>query len=81
MLKIRISGSKEELQLIAKHMGDGEIRKFKQPNGKTTYAIDTLISVDEFLAKNNINVTNQTDNIKIINQELNDILDIMDESD
>lgn len=52
MLKIRISGSFAELEQISQHMLNSEIKKFKTAQGKTTYAIDTQISVSDFLAQN-----------------------------
>jgi len=81
MLKIRISGSKEELRQVAEQMEDAQIRKFKQANGKVTYAIDSTISVKDFLEKNKHNGSTENENLKTINQELHDILDIMDETE
>ena len=76
MLKIRISGSKDELQLVSRHMADATIKKYKQPNGKMAYAIDSTISVEDFLAKNI--PAEDADSIKAISQELSEILDIID---
>lgn len=85
MLKIRISGTKEELNQVAKQIGDGEIRKFKQPSGKTTYAIDTVMSVNEFLSKNFFatNPPVRAEDVKTMSEEmteeLNQILDIIND--
>jgi hypothetical protein len=49
MLKIRITGSENELRLIAHKVGTTKIKRFKHKNGKSTYAIDVQISVNDFL--------------------------------
>jgi len=95
MLKIRISGTQEELEKIVELMDDAEIVKFKHIKGKTTYAIDTIMTVEEFLKQNeSIRALNEQEseaeiekqiqyekNIKSINQELTDLLDVINDSD
>jgi len=95
MLKIRISGTQEELEKIVELMDDAEIVKFKHKKGKTTYAIDTIMTVEEFLKQNeSIRALNEQEseaeiekqiqyekNIKSINQELTDLLDVINDSD
>jgi len=49
MLRIRISGSKRELSQIAHKAGNAQIKRFKRDKGKTAYAIDVEISVEDFL--------------------------------
>ena len=49
MLKIRIAGTESELRQIAHKVGTSNIKRFKHKNGKRTYAIDVLISVNDFL--------------------------------
>lgn len=49
MLKIRISGSENELRQIAHKVGTTQIKRFKRDNGKTTFALDVQISVESFL--------------------------------
>ena len=82
MLKIRISGTKKELEQISKVMDDAEIKTFRHKSGKTTYAIDSKISVKDFLAKNReedpANLTHEQ-NIKKISDDLSDLLDVISE--
>ncbi|MBF0265452.1 MAG: hypothetical protein HQL46_09275 [Gammaproteobacteria bacterium] len=52
MLKIRISGTQKELEQIADLMDDAEIKQFKHKSGKRTFAIDTTMTVEEFLKQN-----------------------------
>ena len=49
MLKIRIAGSESELRQVAHKVGSTHIKRFKRDNGKTTFAIDLQISVNDFL--------------------------------
>ncbi len=56
MLKIRIAGSEKELRQIAHKAGNARIKRFKRDNGKSTYAIDVQISVQDFLE--NLDLTN-----------------------
>ena len=95
MLKIRISGSKQELEKIAELMEDAEIKQFKHKSGHRTFAIDTTMTVDEFLEQNeSIRALNEEEsmaeiekeirykeNIDNISQELNDLLDVISEED
>ena len=49
MLKIRIAGTESELRQIAHKVGTTHIKRFKRDNGKTIFAIDVQISVNDFL--------------------------------
>lgn len=49
MLKIRISGSENELKQIAEKVGNTPIQRFRRNNGKTSFAIDLQISVGDFI--------------------------------
>ena len=60
MLKIRISGTEDELRQIAHKAGSTRIRRFKRDNGKTSYAIDVQISVKDFL--DNLDLSSQSQN-------------------
>ncbi len=82
MLKIRISGKKHELEAIVQHVRDGKITQFRHKNGKVTYAIDSKISVQDFLAQNQQEMpVTQGEKLKQINQQLsedlNELLDII----
>lgn len=86
MLKIRITGSENELRQIAHKAGNTNIKRFKHANGKTTHAIDIEISVTEFLS--NIDLGLEADsgenkismsNCNAIQSELQDVLKIIDE--
>jgi len=55
MLKIRIAGTEGELRQIAHKAGSTKIRRFKRENGKTTFAIDVQISVNDFLGNLDLN--------------------------
>ncbi|WP_198263590.1 hypothetical protein [sulfur-oxidizing endosymbiont of Gigantopelta aegis] len=55
MLKIRIAGTESELRQIAHKAGSTKIRRFKRDNGKTTFAIDVQISVNDFLENLDLN--------------------------
>ena len=83
MLKIRISGTRKELEQISKVMDDADIKIFRHKSGKTTYAIDSKISVKDFLAKNSeedpSSLTHEQ-NIKKISDDLNDLLDVISEN-
>jgi len=52
MLKIRISGTRKELEKVVAQIEDGKIQQFRHKSGRTTYAIDSKISVEDFLASN-----------------------------
>ncbi len=83
MLKIRISGTHKELKQVVTHIKDGEIRQFKHKSGKTTYAIDSKISVKDFLASNKKTEQPGTHAEKMkklnkeLDKELNDLLKVI----
>lgn len=76
MLKIRISGTRQELQSVVAQIQDGKIQQFRHKNGRTTYAIDSKISVKDFLASNAITDEPKThaEKMKALNKELNEEL-------
>jgi len=80
MLKVRISASKAELEKIVSSIEDGVIKKFKHL-GSVTYAIDTSISVSDFLAKHQKLETSKhltsEEKLKTIHHDLTDLLDVM----
>ena len=55
MLKIRIAGTESELRQIAHKVGSTHIKRFKRDNGKTIFAIDVQISVNDFLNNLDLN--------------------------
>jgi len=55
MLKIRIAGTESELRQIAHKAGSTHIKRFKRDNGKTIFAIDVQISVNDFLNNLDLN--------------------------
>ncbi|MCK5648301.1 MAG: hypothetical protein KAI22_05425 [Gammaproteobacteria bacterium] len=59
MLKIRIAGTEDELRQIAHKAGNARIKRFKRDNGKTTFAIDVQISVNDFL--NNLDLSSYSE--------------------
>lgn len=73
MLKIRISGTRLELEKIVAQIEDGKIQQFRHKNGQTTYAIDSKISVEAFLASNTVKEEPKThaEKMKALNKELN----------
>jgi hypothetical protein len=74
MLKIRISGTPQELEKVVTDIKDGKIQKFRHKSGKTTYAIDSKISVEDFLASNSEpeqEPKTHADKMKKLNKELN----------
>ena len=81
MLKIRISGSESELKQVAHKAGDARIQRFKHKKGKTTFAIDVQISVNDFLE--NLDLSDNKDpeekkdecNPQQLQDELQNILD------
>lgn len=91
MLKIRISGSKQELEEISTIMQDAEIKKFKHKKGHTTYAIDSRVSVKEFLSQNEVKnatvpeennkqiIQKQKEELKDISHDLSELLDVIQE--
>ncbi|MFK5984108.1 MAG: hypothetical protein QM479_01600 [Pseudomonadota bacterium] len=77
MLKIRISGSLKELQQVVAEIKDGKIKQFKHNNGNKTYAIDSKISVEDFLASNKEpenEPKTHAEKMKVLNKELNEEL-------
>lgn len=84
MLKIRISGSLNELQQVVADIKDGKIKQFKHKNGKKTYAIDSKISVEDFIASNaeaeqepKTHAGKMKKLNKELNQELSDLLQVI----
>ncbi len=59
MLKIRISGSESELKKVAYKAGNAPIQRFKRGHGKTGFAIDVQISVEDFLKNLDLSGDNQ----------------------
>ena len=59
MLKIRIAGTEDELRQIAHKAGSARVKRFKRDNGKTTFAIDVQISVNDFL--NNLDLSSYSE--------------------
>ena len=82
MLKIRIAGSEAELRRIAHKVGTTHIKRFKRDNGKTVFAIDVQISVEDFLDNMDLKNTavmaehsaHEKCNPKEIQAELEDLL-------
>ncbi len=82
MLKIRIAGSEAELRQIAHKLGTTHIKRFKRDNGKTVFAIDVQISVEDFLDNMDLkntsavaeNSAHEKCNPKEIQAELEDLL-------
>ncbi len=77
MLKIRISGTLKELEDVIAEIKDGKIQRFKHKNGKKTYAIDSKISVADFLESNREaeqGPQTHAEKMKELNKELNDEL-------
>ena len=77
MLKIRISGSMQELERVVADIKDGKIQKFRHKSGKKTYAIDSKISVEDFLASNaepEQEPKTHAGKMKKLNKELNEEL-------
>ncbi len=88
MLKIRIAGSESELRQIAHKIGSTHIKRFKRDNGKTVFAIDVQISVNDFLYNMDLKTSgvvvdesaNEKYNTREIQAELEDLLqEISDE--
>ncbi|MFK5895159.1 MAG: hypothetical protein QM504_18245 [Pseudomonadota bacterium] len=85
MLKIRISGTRQELEQVVAQIQDGKIQQFRHKNGKTTYAIDSKISVKDFLASNMDTEEPKTHAEKMkelnkeLNQELSDLLQVIND--
>lgn len=88
MLKIRIAGTEEELKRVAGRVPQATIQKYRLPNGKLSFAIDVLISVDDFLE--NIDLTdpdnqdNQFDDVseerQTLTAELEELLEMFEET-
>jgi len=76
MLKIRISGTRQELEQVIAQIQDGKIQQFRHKNGRTTFAIDSKISVKDFLASNQVDDEPKThaEKMKVLNKELNEEL-------
>jgi hypothetical protein len=85
MLKIRISGTRQELERVVAEIQDGKIQQFRHKNGRTTYAIDSKISVEDFLVSNQVDNEPKThaEKMKVLNkelnEELNDLLDVIND--
>lgn len=80
MLKIRISGKESELRKVASKVGTNEIKRFKRDNGKTTFALDVQISLQDFLQ--NMDLTNSKQyncDAQDIQTELEELLLEMDD--
>ncbi len=81
MLKIRISGSESELKQVAHKAGDAHIQRFNHKKGKTTFAIDVQISVNDFLENLDLSDDNRSKEEKkgcdpqALQNELQNILD------
>ena len=78
MLKVRISGSQHEIkQLSAQLCLGGEIRSFKNKQGKKTYALDVemnLVDLQQALSTKSIDKSNSCDP-HLIKTELQDVLE------
>jgi ABC-type uncharacterized transport system ATPase subunit len=61
---------------VVAQIQDGKIQQFRHRNGKTTYAIDSKISVEDFLASNAVKDEPKThaEKMKVLNKELNEEL-------
>ena len=82
MLKIRISGTRKELEQISKVMEDADIKTYRHKSGKTTFAIDSKISVKDFLAKNtepDPSTLTHEQNLKKVTDDLNELLDVIND--
>ncbi|MCK5696935.1 MAG: hypothetical protein KAI02_02160 [Gammaproteobacteria bacterium] len=62
MLKIRISGSESELKKVAHKAENSSIQRFNRGHGKTSFAIDIQISVEDFVNNLNLSSDNQFSN-------------------
>ena len=71
MLKIRISGTEDELRKVAHKAGNTRIKRFKRDNGKTTFAIDVQISVSDFVENLDLNTDDNETNQKEIQTQSN----------
>jgi len=72
MLKIRISGSESELKKVAYKAGNAPIQRFKRGHGKTGFAIDVQISVEDFVKNLDFSSDNQlSDNQRSNNNACN----------
>ena len=80
MLKIRISGKESELRQVARKVGTNDIKRFKRNNGKTTFALDVQISLQDFLQNMDLSDSKQYNcNAQEIQTELEELLNKMDE--
>lgn len=84
MLKIRISGKKQELEQILPLLEGEEISRFQHTNGQVTYAIDLKCETLEFIKKfkeKDESELNYEEKLNSIQFELGDLLNEMKKDD